>query len=194
MKTTKQCKLDGCPGRADSKGFCAKHYGRWKTHGDPIVYRKFQHRSPKERFWMKVQKGTTFECWEWKESNRRGYGCLWVSGKYVPAHRFSWQIHYGEIPKGICVLHKCDNPLCVNPPHLFLGTHADNARDKIKKNRGANGIKTNSRGRLTSQEVKFIRKEVANKTMTQRAIAKTLNVGNSCINAVVRGRTYAYYN
>lgn len=75
-------------------------------------------------------------CWRFTANNtRRGYGRLGFNRKAWPAHRFSWFIHFGEIPDGMLVCHKCDNPPCVNPEHLFLGTHLDNAWDKIKKGR-----------------------------------------------------------
>ncbi len=91
-----------------------------------------------ERFWPKVQKGP--ECWLW--SGCRGgslhrYGKIQYDGKDVLTHRISWLLHFGPIPDGLCVLHKCDVTLCVNPLHLFLGTNNDNIKDKIKKGRQA---------------------------------------------------------
>ncbi len=75
------------------------------------------------------------------------------------AHRFSWELHNGPIPKGFCVLHRCDNPPCVRPDHLFLGTHLENIRDMVKKNRGydRHGEK-NPRAKLTERKVIEIRR------------------------------------
>lgn len=91
----------------------------------------------KKDFWSYVKK--TKKCWLWTgKTSGQGYGRVRVPASgYVLAHRFSWQLHNGNnpIPDGLLVLHKCDNPPCVNPKHLFLGTHADNMRDMIAKNR-----------------------------------------------------------
>ena len=99
-----------------------------------------------ERFWNKVMKIVeTDECWEWIAfKNKDGYGLFGYNGKNQKAHRVSWQLHNGPIPDGLCVLHKCDNPSCVNPNHLFLGTNADNIKDRVNKNRtvGKHGRKT----------------------------------------------------
>lgn len=70
----------------------------------------------------------------------KGYGQFNVGGHPVGAHRISWEIHHGAIPTGVFVLHRCDVPGCVNPEHLFLGTHQDNMTDKVRKNRQARGI------------------------------------------------------
>ena len=89
------------------------------------------------RFWDNVNKNGPVhpvhgQCWVWTGYEVKGYGRL---GKSNIAHRFSWQLHHGNIPDGLCVLHKCDNTLCVNPKHLFLGTRFDNVFDMVRKGR-----------------------------------------------------------
>lgn len=88
-----------------------------------------------ERFISRVTKAG--DCWVWCGSKAPGgYGQLSVGGKLQRANRVSWRLFRGEIPKGLHVLHRCDNPPCVNPEHLFLGTHGDNVRDMFSKGRG----------------------------------------------------------
>jgi hypothetical protein len=89
------------------------------------------------RFWEKVRIASKDECWLWTASlNNKGYGKIGEGKKILLAHRVSWELHFGPIPDRLCVLHKCDNPKCVNPDHLFLGTQKDNAQDMVRKNRG----------------------------------------------------------
>lgn len=95
-----------------------------------------------ERFWEKVVRGD--RCWAWAAyRGPAGYGIITDRSRRVrtvQAHRLSWEIHNGPIPEGLCVLHRCDNPPCTNPAHLFLGTHADNAQDKASKGRNVNPL------------------------------------------------------
>jgi hypothetical protein len=93
-----------------------------------------------DRFWPNVQK--TSGCWNWigaEQSKGRGYGTIGKDGKTLRAHRVSWEMHNGPIPEGLIVCHKCDNPKCVRPEHLFLGTHSDNVADKVAKGRQSKG-------------------------------------------------------
>ena len=85
-------------------------------------------------------------CVQWTAAkNRKGYGFVGVGGKLRIASRVAWELARGEIPQGMCVLHHCDNPPCVNPDHLFLGTKADNGADMVAKGRQARGDRHGSR-------------------------------------------------
>lgn len=94
-----------------------------------------------ERFSSKVSKTQTETgCLLWLNSrDQKGYGRMYWNGRPVAAHRIAWRLTYGDIPQGLCVLHRCDNPRCVNPDHLFLGTLADNNRDMAQKGRAVGG-------------------------------------------------------
>ena len=107
-----------------------------------------------QRFWAKVDQSSPEGCWPWmgglRGSPGRLYGKITVRRRALSAHRFSFELHYGEIPEGegahgVCVCHRCDNPLCVNPAHLFLGTHLQNMQDKVRKGRDTWANKTHCR-------------------------------------------------
>jgi hypothetical protein len=87
-----------------------------------------------QRFWRLVTLGDG--CWERGGSDRHGYGLISIHNRQQLAHRYSWELHNGPIPTGINVCHHCDNPRCVRPDHLFLGTQKDNLRDMSAKGRG----------------------------------------------------------
>jgi hypothetical protein len=96
--------------------------------------------SKEARFWEKVEKRGDDDCWGWKGHLRwDGYGRFRHMTKAVFAHRYSYELHHGQIPEGMSVMHVCDNPICTNPKHLRLGTHAENMADMKAKGRGSQG-------------------------------------------------------
>lgn len=140
-----------------------------------------------QRFYSKVNK--TKKCWYWIGANRGGnnpYGNLRFGKKRILAHRISWVIHNGDIPKGLFVLHTCDNPKCVNPKHLFLGTWDDNNKDRNKKGRTIVQHGENSHfHKLTEKEVLFIRNEFKTKDITLTSLSKKFNVSITAIKMIV---------
>ncbi len=119
-----------------------------------------------ERFWAKVRPEAE-GCWMWTAAkNWSGYGTfgLSCSRKTIMAHRYSWELHYGPLPKdtakyvhGTCVLHKCDTPACVRPDHLFLGTQQENIADRHTKQRDARGSRAGGAPVLTEEQIREIR-------------------------------------
>lgn len=109
------------------------------------------------RFWKYVDRSSA--CWNWVGRNKVGeYGRIKISGRSVLSHRYSYELHFGEIPKGKLVCHKCDNPLCVRPDHLFIGTYQDNVDDMVAKGRGVNLTGENhGRSKLKNCQVLEIR-------------------------------------
>jgi len=148
-------------------------------------------RSLSDRFWSKVAKREESECWEWIGATKfGGYGKLGNrkhSGSDIAAHRLSYELNVGQIPDGLCVYHKCDNPGCVNPNHLFLGTLADNNSDRESKGRGSDkhGEK-NPRARLTPDVVNTV-DELRATGMSQAKIGKIVGFPQTTISKICRG-------
>lgn len=149
-------------------------------------------RSVEERFWGKVQRGEG--CWEWiGAKSKTGYGYLGAGGKYggtVLAHRTSWEIHRGPVPDGLCICHRCDNPSCVNPDHLFLGTHKHNSRDASEKGRMSHGT-WHYCAKLSDALVREIRRRVAGGE-SQNAVARSLGVRQATVWKALKGVTWKH--
>jgi hypothetical protein len=153
-------------------------------HTDLVIPTKEQ------RFWSNVAKSED-GCWLWTAGkNGDGYGNASLrDGKSgsIRAHRLSYQLHYGPIHEGMCVLHRCDVRACVRPDHLFIGTHADNAADRRAKGRNArqDGAFSNS-AKLTESEVRAIRSDAR----SQKKIADTFGVSQMTIQRIKAGHSW----
>lgn len=152
-----------------------------------------------ERFWSRVNKSGPLHrelgtrCWEWTGCVVARYGQISLGHPSTPGakrwktHRFSWELHNGPIPDGLRVCHACDNPLCVNPAHLFLGTQKENVHDAIRKGRRcAFGVQ-----KLNPDDVRVIRAQLA-RGLTHREIAAAFRVGRTTITNIATGATWAH--
>lgn len=153
-----------------------------------VAWNKGVVRSPRERFWEKVNKTST--CWEWTGATVFGYGVFTTNTtelkKTYRAHRFAWEDIRGKIPKGMALCHRCDNRKCVRPQHIFVGTAKDNAQDAVKKGRNSFGER-NGTAKLTNkqaQEIKILYKTGA---YAQRDLARKFQVSQTTIWSIVRG-------
>jgi hypothetical protein len=148
------------------------------------------------RFWSKVEKRGPDECWEWKlAKDRDGYGVFSVGpghGRQHRANRVAWGLTHGPIAAGLCVCHRCDNRGCCSPAHLFLGTNAENSRD-----RDAKGRLVTSRGnalpqaKLTPESVAEIR-QLLGTGVAQEAVGRRFGVTQGTISFIARGKTWAH--
>lgn len=136
-------------------------------------------------FWAKVDTRSADGCWPWQgHCDDHGYGRVGIDSRLDYAHRVAWRWAFGAIPGGMHVLHRCDNPPCVRPGHLFLGTVGDNMRDRAAKGRSARG----GRRRPTHPEtVAAIRRRLA-VGQSQRSIGLELGVPQPTVNQIATGR------
>jgi hypothetical protein len=144
-----------------------------------------------ERFYSRVKKNGS-DCWSWTGAkNRMGYGCVYFDGSVGYAHRLSYQVNIGAIPEGMHVCHKCDNPGCVNPGHLFIGTAKDNQRDASRKGRKVGNPAGRPVGgsKLTFEQAIQIRAELE-AGFSKKLIAKRYKVSTGTILNIQRGITF----
>lgn len=160
-----------------------------------------------KRFWDKVKITGTYDCWEWQGAkNTKGYGEFWNTlrdGRHTRAHQVSWILRNGEIPDGLCICHKCDNPSCVNPAHLFLGTVEENNADTIKKGRRIQGKLLYGRdhpqhgsnaphSKLTDKDVLEILHIRDTEKISFAKIGSRFGVSAGLVNNIVHGRKWKW--
>jgi len=143
------------------------------------------------RFYTHVSVSKKNECWEWLGSTSKGYGRFGFNGKMMQANRFAFWIATGHYPGDLCVCHSCDNPACVNPAHLFLGTMKDNMEDAVKKGRTAVGV-MNGKAKLTEDEVQEIRARYEAAGFTQKQLARRYGVTQQCIHFILRHESWRH--
>lgn len=190
-----KCAFDGCEREAVSKGYCDMHYRRILKRGDVNDFgsKKVDIGNDVERF-NKKYNINEFGCWIWTGGTRKNskgvpYPRHWSdSGESIGAHRFSLELVHGPIPNGMYVCHKCDTPLCVNPEHLFIGSHKENMLDMVQKKRSfiGRGEAKKGRAKLTNQQAEQIR----NMKDSQSKIAILFGVSQATIGRIKRNESY----
>lgn len=188
-----QCSFDGCLRDSDSKGLCTAHYQQLRL-GKVLKPLQEQHHGLTEyaRFMSWVKVGGPKECWEWQASrNLKGWHGQFRNalGGVELSHRASWRLMKGEIPKGLFVCHHCDNPICVNPNHLFLGSQSDNMKDMWAKGRArpkSNFGEKHGMSKLTAEIVK----EIRSSSETGSALAKKFGIAATTVCDIKKRRTW----
>lgn len=183
-QTCPRCHKKFVPANSWKRTFCSHSCAAFARNAERA-------RQDEERFWGKVDKRGPAECWPWLGAcgpHKRGQ--FWINKKLKKASHFSWKAEHGEWPpRGMNVLHKCDNPNCVNPSHLFLGTQMDNVRDMISKKRGRSphGRSCHS-SRLTETEVLSIRSD----GRPVPVLAKTYGISDTSIRKIIDRRSWKH--
>lgn len=157
------------------------------------------------RFWSKVNKDGNIplhcpelgNCWEWRNGmTRKRYGHFAAGGrkgKQFQSHHVSWELAFGDVPNGLWVLHKCDNPCCVRPDHLFLGTQKDNMKDMHQKKRRISpdfSGENNPRHKLTKIQVDEIRQRYENGETNKSVLGREYGVHNTQISRIIRKKLW----
>lgn len=180
-KTSTKCLL--CERIVYARGLCTRHYSSETTAGRIQRYKKL---SQADYFWRHVKK--TEKCWLWTGwTTTFGYGEMQKStGTKIRAHRFSYELHKGPIPKGLIVMHLCDNPPCVNPRHLRVGTVSENSKDEITKGRNPWG-EQHGMAKLSDDDVRAIRTASLGGER-QSSIARRFKIHQSTVSQIVANK------
>lgn len=178
-KTIVECSVDGCTNSRHCRSYCQKHYMRWRRHKNALTILSARGVEEETRFWDAVNKSNG--CWEWTKARKQsGYGQFVNSRTSVSAHRYSYILAFGDIPDGLSVLHRCDNPPCVRPDHLFLGNARDNSRDMVSKGRHRNG-NLHGNGHPNSKLNNIVVRLIRLDTLPYAALAKKWGVSKGHI-------------
>ena len=201
------CSVDGCERAHSAFGYCRMHCRRWKAHGDTLPRKGGKPREARteeqllrafnDRF-IKAPNG----CWEWQGRPRKqGYGGFNVYGRTLGAHKAAYVLLVGPVPDGLCVCHTCDNRICVNPAHLWLGTIAENNADMLAKGRARWSVEAlhsvkpaprrgelNGEAKLTATQALAIRAD----PRLQRVIAAEYGVSKALVSHIKTCRLWKH--
>ena len=199
----KQCKEVGCDGKVEARGWCQKHYFRWRRHGspdgghyhqfdkisDPADYKRYLRREdPPAR-------EDIGKCHVWTRTRSKGgYGSVTIGGTWHLVHRLAWTLAHGPIPDDMYIIHRCDNPACARLDHLRLGTAKDNAHDRVRRHRSRRGSSRHG-ARLTDTDVKLIRWlywMARGRHGTIAMLSRRFGVSHTTIKKIVTGKRWTH--
>jgi hypothetical protein len=146
-----------------------------------------------DHFWSRVDVRGPDECWTWSRGgNKRGYGTVRMKRGVISAHRLAYMLTHGEIPADLCVCHTCDNPLCCNPAHLWVGTQLDNVADMVAKGRGLGRGEASHRAKLREPEVLEIRRKYKRGHVGYGRLAEEYGVKPATIAEIIKRKTWSH--
>ncbi len=192
----KICSVEDCPNSVWARGWCDKHYRRWKAHDDPLFldfepWDSIWDEGFAEYFWNKAVKGDD-GCWRWRGIDKKGrYGKILVGETKYQTHRLSWILTHNVEPT-LLILHHCDHPSCINPEHLYEGTDADNSRDKVMRDR-MNPLKgeQHPKSKLTDAKVRDIKQELK-QGIPWNVLSEKYGVVKGSIGHIAAGRSWKH--
>lgn len=194
MPYMKICIFQDCGRKSVSRGLCNAHRMQ-RDSGATLT--PIRHYVQTDDFYVRLRticpEGNPNECWVWPSAINKGYGMVAVAhSKLRGAHIVAWEIaNQRRLPEGQVIRHACDNPPCTNPDHLLLGTHADNVRDKLERERESRGV-THGLTTLTEDQVREIRARYSTGLETQKALGAEFGVTQTTIGNIVRRRTWGH--
>lgn len=197
---TQVCSLDGCSRPRIGRGYCGKHYQRWRKYGDPMKTQicRSDDEDFEARFWEQANPtADVTKCWLWGGAiNESGYGKMCLKrpysylqgvGRTVMTHRLAYAMYYKNDPGELVVRHRCDTPQCINPHHLILGTVADNNADKKQRGGYFKGGHL-KRVYLDENQVRTVRRRVEAGD-SRRKIAREMSTSHKVISNIATGKT-----
>jgi len=190
--SAKRCSVEGCSAPHEARGYCAAHYQRFTKHGDPLAtMTPGLGLSLAERLKRSSTVDPVSGCIRWTGNvNNKGYGLIGIGAKDTAlVHRVAWELANGPIPAGMCLCHRCDVPLCINPAHMFIGSQQDNMADKMQKGRHVALRGHEGPGAKLSEEQA---RSILADARSPSVIAAEFGIGESAVRRIKNGSTWRH--